>query len=109
MKVSSWTLEGTFIFFNLFEEEPSILRCITKVAMKLSIRNSRNFAYNDAGTRASMEKDTSTRMIFFSRLASFRMGNKGRVDSMSAEERHNLYTSMADEAFDEEEDIDQLH
>lgn len=74
-----------------------------EVAMKLSIRNSRNFAYNDEGTRASMEKDSCTRMNFFSRLASFRKGSKGCVDSMSAEERHNLYTSMADEAFDEEE------
>ncbi len=74
-----------------------------EVAMKLSIRNSRNFAYNDEGTRATMEKDTCTRMNFFSRLASFRKGPKGCVDSMSAEERHNLYTSMADEAFDEEE------
>lgn len=74
-----------------------------EVAMKLSIRNSRNFAYSNEGTRASMEKDTSTRMNFFSRLSSFKMGAKGRVDSMSAEERHNLYTSMADEAFDEEE------
>ena len=73
-----------------------------EVAMKLSIRNSRNFAYNDEGTRATMEKDTCTRMNFFSRLASFRKGPKGCVDSMSAEERHNLYTSMADEAFDEE-------
>lgn len=75
-----------------------------EVAMKLSIRNSRNFAYNDEGTRATMEKDTCTRMNFFSRLASFRKGHKGCVDSMSAEERHNLYTSMADEAFDEEEE-----
>lgn len=74
-----------------------------EVAMKLSIRNSRNFAYNDEGTRATMEKDTCTRMNFFSRLASFRKGPKGCVDSMSAEERHNLYTSMADDAFDEEE------
>ncbi len=74
-----------------------------EVAMQLSIRNSRNFAYNHEGTRASMGKDTNTRMNFFSRLASFKMGAKGCVDSMSAEERHNLYTSMADEAFDEEE------
>lgn len=73
-----------------------------EVAMKLSIRNSRNFAYNDEGTRASMKKDTCTRMNFFSRLA-FKMGQKGCMDSMSAEERHKLYTSMADEAFDEEE------
>lgn len=54
-----------------------------EVAMKLSIRNSRNFAYSDEGTRASMEKDTCTRMNFFSRLASFRMGNKGCVDSIA--------------------------
>lgn len=74
-----------------------------EVAMKLSIRNSRNFAYNDEGTRASMEKDACTRMNFFSRLASFRKGPQGCVDSMSAEERNNLYTSMANEAFDEEE------
>lgn len=74
-----------------------------EVAMKLSIRNSRNFAYNDEGARASMEKDTCTRMNFFSRLASFRKDPKGCVDSMSAEERHKLYTGMADEAFDEEE------
>ena len=74
-----------------------------EVAMKLSIRNSRNFAYNDEGTRASMEKDACTRMNFFSRLSSFKKGPQGCVDSMSAEERQNLYTSMANEAFDEEE------
>ena len=74
-----------------------------EVAMTLSIRNYRNFDYSDEGTRASMEKDASTRMNFFSRLASFKMGAKGRVESMSAEERHNMYTAMANEAFDEEE------
>lgn len=74
-----------------------------EVAMTLSIRNYRNFDYSDEGTRASMEKDTCTRMNFFSRLASFKMGAKGRVESMSAEERHNMYTAMANEAFDEEE------
>ena len=72
--------------------------------MKLSIRNSRNFAYSDEGTRASMKKDANTRMNFFSHLASFRMEAKGCVDSMSAEKRHNTYASMADEAFDEEEE-----
>lgn len=74
-----------------------------EVAMTLSIRNYRNFDYSDEGTRASMEKDTSTRMNFFSRLASFKKGAKGRVDSMSAKERHNVYIAMANEAFDEEE------
>ena len=75
-----------------------------EVAMKLSIRNSRNFAYSHEGTRASMGKDTSTRMNFFSRLSCMKMQEAGGCAApMSAEERHNLYTSMADEAFDEEE------
>ena len=75
-----------------------------EVAMKLSIRNSRNFSYSHEGTRASMGKDTSTRMNFFSRLSCMKMQEAdGCAAPMSAEERHNLYTSMADEAFDEEE------
>ena len=75
-----------------------------EVAMKLSIRNSRNFAYSHEGTRASMGKDTSTRMNFYSRLSCMKMQESdGCTAPMSAEERHNLYTSMADEAFDEEE------
>lgn len=75
-----------------------------EVAMKLSIRNSRNFAYSHEGTRASMGKDASTRMNFFSRLSCMKMQEAdGCAAPMSAEERHNLYTSMADEAFDEEE------
>ena len=74
-----------------------------EVAMKLSIRNSRNFAYSHEGTRASMCKDMNTRMNFYSRLASFKKSAEDSDMDMSAEERHNLYTSMADEAFDEEE------
>ena len=75
-----------------------------EVAMNLSIRNSRNFAYSHEGTRASMDKDTSTRMNFYSRLSCMKMQEAdGCAAPMSAEERHNLYTSMADEAFDEEE------
>ena len=75
-----------------------------EVAMKLSIRNSRNFAYSDEGTRATMGKDTSTRMNFFTRLANLKMNEADCCAApMSAEERRNLYTSMADEAFDEEE------
>ena len=75
-----------------------------EVAMNLSIRNSRNFAYSHEGTRASMGKDTSTRMNFFSRLSCMKMQEAdGCAAPMSAEERHNLYTCMADEAFDEEE------
>ena len=61
-------------------------------------------AYSHEGTRASMGKDTSTRMNFFSRLSCMKMKEAdGCSAPMSAEERHNLYTSMADEAFDEEE------
>ena len=75
-----------------------------EVAMNLSIRNSRNFAYSHEGTRASMDKDTCTRMNFFSRLSSMKKQEAdGSAAPMSVEERHNLYTSMADEAFDEEE------
>ena len=75
-----------------------------EVAMNLSIRNSRNFAYSHEGTRASMDKDTCTRMNFFSRLSNMKKQEAdGSAAPMSVEERHNLYTSMADEAFDEEE------
>lgn len=70
----------------------------------MSIRNSRDFAYSHEGTRASMGKDSSTRMNFFSRLSCMKMQEAdGCAAPMSAEERHNLYTSMADEVFDEEE------
>lgn len=72
-----------------------------EVAMSMSIRNSRDFAYNEAGTRKTMNKDTNTRMNFYSRLSSFKQGTVGT--SMSAEERKNRYTAMADEAFDEED------
>ena len=76
-----------------------------EVAMKLFIRNWRNFAYNDEGTRESMCKDSSTRMNFFTRLFNAKMMEADACASpMSAEERHNLYTRMADDAFDEEEE-----
>lgn len=72
-----------------------------EVAMKMSIRNSRNFAYNEEGTKASMCKDKITRMNFFSKLSQFK--EKTADAAMSAEERKARYTTMADEAFDEEE------
>ena len=75
-----------------------------EVASELSIRNSRSFDYSSAGTACAMEKDANTRMNFFSRLSCMKMQEAvGCAAPMSAEERHNLYTSMADEAFDEEE------
>lgn len=75
-----------------------------KVAESMSIRNSRNFDYSNNGTRASMQKDSNTRMNFFSRLSSLKMAEfDNGYTAMSAEKRRNAYTSMADEAFDEEE------
>ena len=77
-----------------------------EVASELSIRNSRRFDYSSAGTTGAMEKDANTRMNFFSRLSCMKMQEAvGCAAPMSAEERHNLYTSMADEAFDEEEGV----
>mgnify|MGYP001533160853 CR=1 FL=1 len=72
--------------------------------MKLSAASDVYKRQSHEGTRASMGKDTSTRMNFFSRLSCMKMQEAdGCAAPMSAEERHNLYTSMADEAFDEEE------
>ena len=72
------------------------------VAFNLSIRNARNFDYTAHGTMASMAKDTSTRMNFFSRLARFKEDVECCA-AMPTEERRARYTAMADEAFDEEE------
>lgn len=75
-----------------------------EVAMNLSIRNARNFDYSPQGTRASMSKDANTRVKFFGRLADMKIQKPFCCfGKMSAEERHDLYTRMADEAFDEEE------
>ena len=75
-----------------------------EVASELSIRNSRNFAYDHAGTCASMEKDCRTRMNFFSRLSQHKKQEAhGDAGTLSAEDRNALYTHMADAAFDEEE------
>lgn len=75
-----------------------------EVAMKLSIRNSRNFDYDNEGTRASMKKDINTRMSFFTCLSNFKHEAKERAESMSTEELQSIYTNMADKAFDEEEE-----
>lgn len=67
-----------------------------EVAMHLSIRNSRNFAYNEESTRACMEKDSSTRMNFFSRISQFKETYKENISK-------SVMAAMADDAFDEEE------
>ncbi len=75
-----------------------------EVAFNLSIRNSRNFAYSAHGTMKTMAKDACTRMNFFARLAKFKEEEAVCCSpAMPSEERRTHYTSMADEAFDEEE------
>ncbi len=75
-----------------------------EVAMKMSIRNARNFDYSAAGTMAVMKKDADTRMNFFSRLSNAKQCEMEHPElAMDNIERHKLYTSMADEAFDETE------
>lgn len=73
-----------------------------EIAFHLSIRNARNFAATARGTREGMAKDTSTRMNFYSRLSSFKEEEESCA-AMPIEERRARYTTMADEAFDEEE------
>ena len=75
-----------------------------EVAMTLSIRNARNFEFSESGTRHTMQKDSSTRLNFFSRLANMKVAEAdGEMPTMDASERQARYTAMADEAFDEEE------
>ena len=75
-----------------------------EVAMKMSIRNARNFDYSAVGTMAVMKKDTDTRMNFFSRLSNVKQHEMEHPElAMDNSERNKLYTSMADEAFDETE------
>lgn len=74
-----------------------------EVASSMSIRNARNFDYSSEGTRASMRKDTTTRMNFFSRLSQMKNEAAFCAEPMSKEERLGYYSRLADEAFDEEE------
>ena len=74
-----------------------------EVAMSMFIRNARNFDYSSEGTRASMRKDATTRMNFFSRLAQMKHEAAFCAEPMSKEERLGCYGRLADEAFDEEE------
>lgn len=67
-----------------------------KVAMDLSIRNSRNFEYSEEGIEQCMERSTNTRMRFYSRLNTSKENTGERLSKLAMSE-------MADEAFDEEE------
>lgn len=71
-----------------------------EVAERMSIRNSRNFDYSNEGTRATMAKDSSTRMNFFSRLANFKSCSSH--ENMETTALKKNYCAMADDAFDEE-------
>lgn len=67
-----------------------------EVATKLSIRNSRNFEYSDEGVEYCMERDTQTRMKYYSRLHSCIASSMGKLSK-------RMMSKMADDAFDEEE------
>ncbi|MBR4535169.1 MAG: hypothetical protein IKO62_00750 [Bacteroidales bacterium] len=74
-----------------------------EVAVTLSIRNARNFDYSSKGAKMAMAKDSSTRMNLYQRIHKFRTENMDADAMLSTEERNDLYASMANEAFDEEE------
>lgn len=76
-----------------------------EVAFTLSIRNARNFDYSEKGTMYAMAKDSSTRMGLFSRIHRFRMEHMHDAAPMSEAERNECYASMADDAFDEIENV----
>lgn len=73
-----------------------------EIAFNLSIRNTRDFAATPHGIRNTMVRDASMRMNFFSRLATLKREESASDNSMLQEERNSRITSMADEAFDEE-------
>ena len=76
-----------------------------EVARNMSIRNSMNFDYSDGGTREMMRKDSRTRMNFYDRLSHYKQNVKADGDApMSKEDLMHLYTKMADDAFDEEQE-----
>lgn len=68
-----------------------------EVAMNLSIRNSRNFEYSEEGIEYCMERNTNSRMRFYSKLNTSKENTGGRLSKLAMSE-------MADEAFDEEEE-----
>lgn len=73
------------------------------IAFDLNIRNARNFDYSDEGTIESLVKDKNTRMALFSRISDFKHQELNENVCYSREVRRKLYTNLADEAFDEEE------
>lgn len=67
-----------------------------EVAMRLSIRNSRNFEYSEGGVEYCMEKDADTRMRYYSKLHACVVNSMRKLSK-------GMMSKMADEAFDEEE------
>ena len=76
-----------------------------EVAFTLSIRNARNFDYSDDGVLCAASKDSITRMGLFSRIHNYRISHIAEEAAMPQEERNELYANMADDAFDEVENI----
>ena len=89
LKGEGWTF--TYMGANQNSEE---------VAFNLSIRNSRNFDFTEAGTWDCMAQDADTRLNFYERLHHFHADPK--FASMRKEDRDVCYREMADRAFDEE-------
>jgi hypothetical protein len=76
-----------------------------EVAFTLSIRNARNFDYSEDGAIYAMAKDTNARMGLFSRIHHFRMSHTDEDAAMPQEARNELFANMADDAFDEVENM----
>lgn len=72
-----------------------------EVATSMSIRNSRNFDYTSESTLKCMVMDGNTRMNFFDKLNSAVCF--GRVSNLSSKAKKSFWMSLADDAFDEEQ------
>ena len=73
----------------------------SEVAQSLAIRNSQNFDYSDEGIDKAYRRDRSSKMAYFSKLDS----SWDKRSSMSKGDRSRMNTNLADEAFDETNDV----
>ena len=80
-----------------------ILEAFTNLGFKLEDADGAGYVFDYEGTRASMRKDTMTRMNFFSRLSQMKEMECCSAEPMSKKIRLGKYGKLADEAFDEEE------
>ena len=73
----------------------------SEVAQSLAIRNSQDFDYSDEGIDKAYRRDRSSKMAYFSKLDS----SWSKRSSMSKGDRSRMNTDLADEAFDETNDV----